>query len=44
MEPSVGRRFPDCMGACEVAPMIQLDKDYYGNLTPERIEEILREQ
>jgi NADH-quinone oxidoreductase E subunit len=33
---------PDCMGACEIAPMIQLDKDYYGDLTPERIEAILR--
>lgn len=31
----------DCMGACEIAPMFQLDKDYYGNLTPEKVDEIL---
>lgn len=31
----------DCMGACEIAPMFQLDKDYYGNLTPQKIDEIL---
>ena len=34
---------PDCLGACEIAPMIQLDKDYYGDLTPEKIEEILKD-
>lgn len=33
---------PDCMGACEVAPMIQLDKDYFGDLTPEAIEKVLQ--
>lgn len=32
---------PDCLGACEIAPMLQLDKDYYGELTPERIDELL---
>ena len=34
---------PDCLGACELAPMMQLDKDYHGNLTPERINSILAE-
>ena len=28
----------DCMGACEIAPMMQLDKDYHGPLTPDAIE------
>jgi len=32
---------PDCLGACEIAPMMQLDGEYYGNLTPERVDEIL---
>jgi NADH-quinone oxidoreductase subunit E len=32
---------PDCMGACENAPMFQLDKDYHGELTPEKVDEIL---
>ncbi len=31
----------DCMGACEIAPMIQVDKDYYGPLTPEKTDETL---
>ncbi|HXK59632.1 MAG TPA: NAD(P)H-dependent oxidoreductase subunit E [Acidobacteriota bacterium] len=32
---------PDCLGACEIAPMMQLDGEYYGNLTPEKVDEIL---
>lgn len=32
---------PDCLGACELAPMMQLDKDYHGNLTPDRLTSIL---
>lgn len=32
---------PDCLGACEMAPMMQCDKDYYGDLTPEKTDEIL---
>ncbi|RPI29470.1 MAG: NAD(P)H-dependent oxidoreductase subunit E [Acidobacteria bacterium] len=32
---------PDCLGACELAPMMQLDGEYYGNLTPEKVDEIL---
>jgi NADH-quinone oxidoreductase subunit E len=34
---------PDCLGACELAPMMQLDKDYHGNLTPDKVEHILAE-
>jgi NADH-quinone oxidoreductase subunit E len=32
---------PDCLGACELAPMIQLDGYFEGNLTPEKVDEIL---
>ena len=32
---------PDCLGACEIAPMMQLDGYYEGDLTPEKIDEIL---
>jgi len=31
----------DCLGACEMAPMMQLDKDYHGPLTPENVDELL---
>ena len=31
----------DCMGACEIAPMLQLDEDYHGNLTPAELDRIL---
>ncbi len=31
----------DCMGACEIAPMLQLDEDYHGNLTPAEVDRIL---
>jgi NADH-quinone oxidoreductase E subunit len=31
----------ECLGACESAPMMQLDGAYYGPLTPEYIDEIL---
>ncbi len=31
----------ECLAACETAPMMQLNEKYYGNLTPEKIEEIL---
>jgi len=34
---------PDCLGACEMAPMIQLDKDFHGSLTPDKIRHILAE-
>jgi len=31
----------ECLAACGGAPMMQVDKDYYENLTPDRIDEIL---
>jgi NADH-quinone oxidoreductase subunit E len=31
----------ECMGACTNAPMAQIGKDYYEDLTPARLEEIL---
>ena len=31
----------ECLGACEMAPMMELDGEYYGPLTPEYVEEIL---
>lgn len=32
---------PDCLGACEIAPMMQVDKYFEGNLTPEKVDRIL---
>jgi NADH-quinone oxidoreductase subunit E len=31
----------ECLGACVNAPMVQINKDYYEDLTPENFEEIL---
>src|SRR4029453_15311022 len=31
----------ECLGACVNAPVAQIDKDYYEDLTPESLEEIL---
>lgn len=31
----------DCLGACELAPMLQLDKDYHGPLTTESVDELI---
>ncbi len=33
----------ECLGACVNAPMFQIDKQYYENLTPEKIDAILDE-
>jgi len=33
----------ECLAACETAPMMQLNEDYYGNLTKEKIDDILKE-
>ncbi|MFQ5674755.1 MAG: complex I 24 kDa subunit family protein [bacterium] len=33
----------ECLAACETAPMMQLNKDYVGNLTPEKIDAMLKE-
>ncbi|RMF60127.1 MAG: NAD(P)H-dependent oxidoreductase subunit E [Calditrichaeota bacterium] len=32
----------ECLGACETAPMMQLNEDYIGHLTAEKIDEILK--
>ncbi|MDX1402430.1 MAG: NADH-quinone oxidoreductase subunit NuoE, partial [Kiloniellales bacterium] len=31
----------ECLGACANAPMVQINDDYYEDLTPERMEEII---
>lgn len=31
----------ECLGACTNAPMVQINKDYYEDLTPESLEQIL---
>jgi NADH-quinone oxidoreductase E subunit len=31
----------ECLAACETAPMMQINDTYYGNLTRQRIDEIL---
>jgi NADH-quinone oxidoreductase subunit E len=30
-----------CLGACDLAPVMKIDGDLHGNLTPEKIDEIL---
>jgi NADH-quinone oxidoreductase E subunit len=32
---------PDCLGACELAPMLAFDGYFQGNLTEEKIDELL---
>lgn len=34
-------RTAECLASCGTAPMMQVDKDYLENLTPERVDEIL---
>jgi NADH-quinone oxidoreductase subunit E len=31
----------ECLGSCGTAPMMQIDDDYYENLTPERVDEVI---
>ncbi len=31
----------ECLGSCDTAPMMQVNDDYYENLTPEEIDRIL---
>ncbi|MDZ7293000.1 MAG: NADH-quinone oxidoreductase subunit NuoE [candidate division KSB1 bacterium] len=31
----------ECLAACETAPVMQINDTYYGNLTPQRVDEIL---
>ena len=33
----------ECLGACVNAPMVQINKDYYEDLTPESLTRILRD-
>jgi len=33
----------ECLCACEIAPMLQVDDRYEGNLTPEKLDRILEE-
>jgi NADH-quinone oxidoreductase subunit E len=34
-------RTAECLASCGTAPMIQVDKEYFENLTPEKLDEIL---
>ena len=34
-------RTAECLASCGTAPMMQVDKDYYENLTGERVDQIL---
>jgi NADH-quinone oxidoreductase subunit E len=34
----------ECMGACEYAPMLRVDHRYHYDLTPEKIDQLLRER
>ncbi len=36
-------RSVECLGACVNAPMMQVDKDYHENLSPEKIDEVLEQ-
>jgi NADH-quinone oxidoreductase subunit E len=31
----------ECLAACCGGPMMQIDKDYYEHLTPQKVDEIL---
>ena len=32
----------NCLGCCALGPVIVVDKDYYGNLTPAKVDSVLR--
>ncbi len=34
-------RSAECLASCGTGPMMQVDKDYHENLTPERVDEVL---
>ena len=34
-------RTAECLASCGTAPMIQVDQEYFENLTPQRVDEIL---
>jgi NADH:ubiquinone oxidoreductase subunit E len=33
----------ECLGSCATAPMMQINEDFYENLTRERVDQILEE-
>ncbi|MTI71904.1 MAG: NADH-quinone oxidoreductase subunit NuoE [Firmicutes bacterium] len=33
--------YTSCIGACDIAPAIKINDEYYGNLTPEKIKSLL---
>ncbi|MBD3333018.1 NADH-quinone oxidoreductase subunit NuoE [candidate division GN15 bacterium] len=33
----------ECLGSCATAPMMQINQDFYENLTPEKVDQILDE-
>lgn len=33
----------ECLGACVNAPMMQIDKEFHENLTPQKVDQILKE-
>lgn len=33
----------ECLGACDMAPMMMLDDDYHGGLTPEKVRRLLED-
>ena len=33
----------ECLGACDIAPMMMVDGEYVGNLTPDKLRKILEE-
>jgi NADH-quinone oxidoreductase subunit E len=35
-------RTAECLASCGTAPMMQVNKEYHENLTPERVDEILK--
>lgn len=35
-------RTAECLASCATAPMMQVDKEYFENLTPERVDAILK--
>jgi len=34
--------FSSCLGTCAVAPVMMVNNEVYGNLTPGRVEEIIK--
>ncbi|HEY3129432.1 MAG TPA: NADH-quinone oxidoreductase subunit NuoE [Acidobacteriota bacterium] len=31
----------ECLGACEMSPSLQVNDDYYANMTPDKVDELL---